>query len=69
MRMDMRMDMEAGQLSYGPYVFLSFSDVIVGSHEAGDVIVKTFRDRIENATSASRCLASRLMRVRGKLGR
>ena len=67
--MNMKMEMEVGQLSYGPHVFLSFGDVIVGSHEAGDVVVKTFRDRIENATSASRCLASRLMRVRGKLSR
>lgn len=37
---------DRGRLSYGPYVFLCFSDVIVGPHEAGDVIVKTFRDRI-----------------------
>ena len=42
----MEMEMEVGQLSYGPHVFLSFGDVIVGSHEAGDVVVKTFRDRI-----------------------
>ena len=44
--MNMKMEMEVGQLSYGPHVFLSFGDVIVGSHEAGDVVVKTFRDRI-----------------------